>query len=230
MQYNYSTETQFCFISCSFATHHQIPPPPKKHKTNQQQNPQKATLHRGICSTSTVLTTEPKWNKSPQHELKRAWQVYRTLPEFDLRTEISALWGFLPTPLILPTPESWNQPWKIHAAACFKHSHEGSSTSADLSKPWWLIWKIMFAKCFLPERKMSAQTLLRTNLNKPDRRMSKVVLHQLHRQVKQHYFLYFFSNNVRSISLLVPLEVTQTSWAIMGTFLYNSLKLNSFLL
>lgn len=89
----------------------------------------------------------------------------------------------------------------------------------------------MFVKCFLPERKTSAQTLLRTYLlNKPDRRMSKAVLHQLHRQVKQHCFLHFLSNNVKSISLLVPLEVTQTSCAIMGTFLYNCLKLNSFLL
>lgn len=106
---------------------------------------------------------------------------------------------------------------------CFKHNHEGYSASADLNKPWWLLWKIMLAKCSLPWRKMSAQNLLRTSLlTTPDRRMSRGASSQTHQQVMGHFPpTSCFPDNIKNISFLQTLKVTWMSWAITRAFIYS---------
>lgn len=118
--------------------------------------------------------------------------------------------------------------WKLGLAMknscllCFKHIHEGPSACANLNEPWWLIWKIMLVKCSLPERKMSAQNLLKTLLTTPDRRMSRGTSYQTHWWVMGHFPpTSFFPDNIKNISFLQTLKVTQMSCAIMRAFLYS---------
>lgn len=143
----------------------------------------KSSIIEALISPQQHWPREAKGSEFPWYELKAAWQVYRACVNLTSEQEYLLPGGASPFRFIfsLPTPESWSYLWKIHAAGCFKRIHKGSSTFADLNKPWWLIWKTVLVKCSLPEKKMSAQNLLKTYLL--NKRMSKVIFYQIHRRV-----------------------------------------------
>lgn len=63
-----------------FLSHPSPASPPKKapKQTNNNKTHRKQCYVEASVSPQRYWPTEPKWNKFPQLELKRAWQVYRT--------------------------------------------------------------------------------------------------------------------------------------------------------